>query len=96
MLWAEGNVSELQKMSFVDASGACVDAILGSGALQGSAMQGIKQRVIKTWLDTASQALAKNANTVAVINMADLVKSDGYLALLQAKGYTVVAPVDNP
>lgn len=96
MLWAEGNVSELQKMSFVDASGACVDAILGSGALQGSAMQGIKQRAINTWLEAASQALAKNANTVAVINMADLLKSDGYLALLQAKGYTVVAPADNP
>lgn len=94
MYWAEGNVSALQQMSFVDASGACVDAVLGSGALQGSGMQGIRQRSMNTWLEAASSALAKNANTVAVINMADLVKSDGYLARLTAMGYSVTAPVD--
>lgn len=95
-LWAEGNVSELQKMSFIDTSSACVDAIIGSEALQGTGMQGTKQRAVNAWLDAASKALAKNPNTFAVINMADLLKSDGYLARLQAKGYTVVAPTDNP
>ncbi|MBP7370182.1 MAG: TraB/GumN family protein [Arenimonas sp.] len=95
-LWAEGNVSELQKMSFIDTSSACVDAIIGSEALQGTGMQGTKQRAVNAWLDAASKALAKNPNTFAVINMADLLKSDGYLARLQAKGYTVVAPTDHP
>lgn len=96
MYWAEGNVSALQQITFVDASGACMDAVLGSGALEGSAMHGIQEKVKTLWLNAAVKALADNSNTVAVISMADLLKSDGYLALLQAKGYTVVAPVDNP
>lgn len=96
MLWAEGNVSELQKMSFVDQSGACVEAILGSGAIQESGMQDMKARVNKKWMEAAEQALQNNTSTVAVIDMAELIKSDGYLAKLRAKGYTIIAPVDNP
>lgn len=94
--WAEGNVSALQQMTFVDASGACVDAVLGSSAMQGSAINGIQEKAKALWLEAAIVALAKNNNTVAVINMADLVKTDGYLAALRAKGYTIIAPVDNP
>jgi hypothetical protein len=96
VFWAEGNVTELQKMTFVDQSGACVDAIVGSGAIQDSGMQDMKNRVNKAWLDAVDQALQNNASTVVVTDMANLMKSDGYLAQLRAKGYTITAPVDNP
>ena len=94
--WAEGNVSALQEISFVDASGACVEAVLGSVAIQNSAIQGLQEKAKSLWLEAAIAALESNVSTVAVMNMADLVKSDGYLAQLRAKGYTIIAPVDNP
>lgn len=96
MYWAEGNVSALQEISFVDASGACVEAVLGSAALQNSAIQGLQEKAKSLWLEAAITALENNVSTVAVMNMAELLKSDGYLAQLRAKGYTVIAPVDNP
>lgn len=95
-LWAEGKVSELESMTFEDYSGACVEAVLGSGSFQNSEMQNLPERMNKAWLDAAELALKNNVSTVAVVVMSDLLESDGFLAQLRAKGYTITAPVDNP
>ena len=95
-LWAEGKVSKLRQISFTNQSEACLEAILGSGFAQKNGWGNIQQRTQKLWLQSAEQALAKNVSSVAVINMADLIKPDGYLAQLQALGYTVQEPIDNP
>jgi len=95
-LWAEGKVSELRQTSFTNQSEACLEAMLGSGLVQKNGWGDIQQRTEKLWLQSAEQALAKNVSSVAVINMADLIKPNGYLAKLQALGYTVQEPIDNP
>lgn len=95
-LWAEGNVARLRQIPFNDQSGACLDALLGSGAVQGSGLNDIQNRAMTAWLQVAEQALLKNASSVAVVNMAELIKPNGYLAQLQARGYSVQEPVDNP
>jgi hypothetical protein len=55
-------------------------------------MTDIDQRVRAKWLATAEAALQKNMISFATLPVSQLVKSDGYLAALQAKGYTVEAP----
>lgn len=95
-LWAEGKVSKLRQISFTNQSETCLEAILGSGLAQKNGWGDIQQRAEKLWLQSAELAIANNASSVAVINMADLIKPNGYLAQLQAKGYSVQEPIDNP
>ncbi len=95
-LWADGKVSQLRQISFTNQSEACLEAMLGSGMAQKNGWGDIQQRAETLWLQSAEQAIANNVSSVAIINMADLIKPNGYLAQLQAKGYRVQEPVDNP
>ena len=52
----------------------------------------VEGRVRAQWLKIAEEALQKNRITFATLPVSQLVKPDGYMAALQAKGYTVEAP----
>jgi len=52
----------------------------------------ITERLMAAWLAEAERALASNASTVAVLPMRDILRPDGYLAGLQARGYVVEEP----
>ena len=95
-LWAVGNVRDLQKMSFTDTSGACINALLNTGVLDRLGQGDLKARVENAWLSAAEDALKTRRNSVAILNMADVVGPSGYLARLRAKGYTVEEPADLP
>jgi hypothetical protein len=43
-------------------------------------------------LSAVEQALASNASTVAVLSIDQILKPDGYVAQLRAKGYAVEDP----
>lgn len=91
-LWARGQVDELQQVSFNDFSGACINALLGAGISDRLGQGDVQARVENLWLQAADEALSNNRSTVAVLNMADLVGPNGYLARLRAKGYAVQEP----
>jgi hypothetical protein len=44
------------------------------------------------WLEQAQSALARNEVTFAVLPMSQLLRADGYIAKLQARGYDVTTP----
>jgi hypothetical protein len=44
------------------------------------------------WLEQAQSALARNKVTFAVLPMSQLLRADGYIAKLQARGYDVTPP----
>ena len=90
--WATGNVDALQSLTYTDQGRACIDAMMNASAVQQSGLTDLRQRVEKEWLSAAEAALAKNAQSFAVLPMGKLVEADGYLAKLAAKGYTVEAP----
>ena len=71
---------------------ACLSALLNTEAACKRGMTDIEQRVRAKWLATAEAALQKNRITFATLPVSQLVKPDGYLAALQAKGYLVEAP----
>ncbi|MFC3550043.1 TraB/GumN family protein [Lysobacter cavernae] len=89
--WAIGDIAALQALPYSDQNEACMRAATQAGVLR-KRVGDIEAQVERRWLSAAEQALMKNAVTFASLPMRELLKPDGYLAKLQAKGYRVEAP----
>jgi hypothetical protein len=90
--WAVGDIAALRRMTHVDQAGACIAAVMNSQLARERSMQQIPARVAAAWIEAAEAALAANAATFAVLPIEEIMKPDGYVATLQARGYTVQAP----
>jgi len=90
--WAIGDVDTLRRLPYPDQFGACGSAILNSPIVQDRGLQDVLQRVESLWLEQAQAALARNEVTFAVLPISQLLRADGYIAKLQARGYDVEAP----
>jgi hypothetical protein len=90
--WATGDLQALRELPDSERSDACVSALASAGFAHTLGLDDVpaKQRAI--WLAAARAALGSNAQTFAMLPMAELLKPDGYLAKLQAEGYEVDAP----
>lgn len=89
--WSVGDINALRNLPYVDNRAACEDAILNSELAQDQGLQDIKTTLKNSWLEAAETALANNAHTFASLPMEELLRPDGYLAALAAKGYKVEA-----
>ncbi len=87
--WSVGDVDALRNLPYVDNKAACEDAVLNSGLAQDQGLQDIKATLKASWINAAEAALANNTVSFAYLPMEELLKPDGYLAALAAKGYTV-------
>ncbi len=91
--WAIGDMDVIRKVDFNTREQACYDAIFGAGGMRDqSGLKDVQQRMRTTWLAAVDKALAANNSTFALLSMRELVKPNGLLADLQARGYTVQAP----
>lgn len=90
--WAVGDWAALRSAAREDQQLACLSAWFNTETARKRGMTDIEGRVRAKWLESAEAALKKNRITFATLPVSQLVKSDGYLARLQAKGYTVEAP----
>lgn len=90
--WATGDVAALRTLPPPYRWEACRNAVTEAGIGKRLGFADAYAQVRKKWLDAASAALAANRVSFAVLPLTDLLGPDGYLAALQAKGYTVLAP----
>ena len=90
--WAVGDIESLRALPYSDQNEACMRAAMETTAAKKRGARDFDGEMRNLWLDAADKAIAKNASTFAVLPMRELLKPDGYLARLQAKGYTVEAP----
>lgn len=90
--WARGDTETLSKLPYHDEREDCESAVLNSELAQEHGLQDVKKLAEEKWLAAAEAALANNESTFAMLPMKELYKSDGYLARLQARGYTVERP----
>lgn len=90
--WAVGDWPALRSAAREDQQLACLSAWFNTETARKRGMTDIEQRVRAKWLETAEAALRKNRITFATLPVAQLVKPDGYLAVLQARGYEIEAP----
>jgi uncharacterized protein YbaP (TraB family) len=89
--WSVGDIEALRNFPYVDNKAACEDAVLNSELAQDQGLQDVKATLKSAWLDAAETALTNNTYTFASLPMEELLKPDGYLAALAAKGYRVEA-----
>ncbi len=89
--WSVGDINVLRNLPYVNNRAACEDAVINSELAQEQGLQDIKATLKAAWLEAAETALANNTHTFASLPMEELLKSDGYLAALAAKGYKVEA-----
>lgn len=91
--WANGNIAEIKRLNYTERDDACSNAMRTSSfAKDTPAFQRVPERLRASWLKAAQQALADNSSTFAVLRMKDILDPKGYLAELQAQGYTVESP----
>ncbi len=90
--WALGAVDLLQSMEWRDASRACVDAVLGAALAERYGFADVEQRVRTRWLEEARKALVEVETSFAVLPIGLVIGKDSLLAVLQAEGFTVIAP----
>jgi hypothetical protein len=91
--WADGNIAEIRSVNYLEREDACNSAVLNSAfAKDVTEFQQMPQRLRTAWLATVEKSLADNTSTFAVLQLKDIVDPNGYLALLQARGYTVESP----
>lgn len=89
--WSVGDINALRNLPYVDNKAVCEEAVINSELAQDQGLQDIKATLKAAWLEAAESALANNAHSFASLPMEELLKPDGYLAVLVAKGYKVEA-----
>jgi hypothetical protein len=90
--WAVGDVETLGKLAPPDQNAACREAIMNSQVVQERGFQDMPTRMSRVWADAAERALTENESTFAVLTLSEMFRSDGYIAMLQSRGYVVEAP----
>lgn len=90
--WAVGDIDALRALPYDDQYSACIRAVTETGLARKLGIADLHDRVRTTWLAAAEDALARHEVSFATLPIAELLKPDGYLSQLHAKGYEVEAP----
>lgn len=90
--WAVGDIDGLRQLPYEDQGRACLQALLDSQIAAEYDLVDVPRRVGDLWLEAAEAALSAHQTSLAVLPISQLIKPDGYLARLQARGYAVEAP----
>ncbi len=91
--WSVGDLDALRALPAENQERACMSALTSGEFARKRGMSDVQAQVRAQWLKTTEEALQKNRITFATLPIAELLKPDGYLSYLQAKGYQVEAPL---
>lgn len=92
--WATGDVAALRTLKPPYQWEACNAAMSDSAIGKRIGLGDADAKVKVKWLAAVDAALGKNAVTFAALPWGEMFGANGYLAKLQTKGYTVIAPDD--
>jgi len=90
--WAVGDIETLRSLPLGDQYQACQDALAQAAVARRNGLGNAEAEMRDAWLAAAEKAISGNAVSFAVLPMSELLKPDGYLAALEAKGYVVEPP----
>jgi hypothetical protein len=93
-LWSLGDVKGLLALTFPDDKVACFNALFSVPRFQDQ-LDAAREELASQWLAKADEALERNESSFAVVSIYQLLKPDGWLAKLRARGYLVQDP-DGP
>ena len=87
--WATGDISAIRALPITDQRAACEAAINSASFMKTLGVQNIQAQLQNAWLNAAELALANNNVTLAILPIEQMLKVDGYLAILRGRGYSV-------
>lgn len=90
--WATGDMAALRALPPAEQWEACSNALTEAGIGKRLGYGDAQRTVRAKWLAAAEAALSANTVSFALLDLNDLLGANGYLAALEAKGYTVIAP----
>lgn len=90
--WAIGDIQTLRELPYGNQFSACSAAFSSAALARKHGVADMAGQIERKWMDAAESALARNRSTFATLPIAELLKPDGYLAKLRARGYDVEAP----
>jgi hypothetical protein len=89
--WAEGYVDEFRGIPLPGGDeDVCLSMLRESS--EEATLAALRRELDERWLAAAERALAKNSSTFAILSIIDLLRDDGPLAQLQARGYEIWEP----
>jgi uncharacterized protein YbaP (TraB family) len=86
--WARGDIREIRSLSYPDSRTECAEAVAASTPR----VRALMAQSQAAWLQAVDAALVGNASTVATRPIQDLLRADGVLSKLEARGYRVEWP----
>lgn len=90
--WATGDVARLRALPPAYQWEACSNAISEAGIGKRLGFGDAGKRLDTKWMAAVDKALDSNSVTFAMLPLNKMLGANGYLAKLQARGYTVIAP----
>jgi hypothetical protein len=93
--WSIGDLATMRRLPYTDQGQACLAAVLDSAVARSQGLDALPAQVRDAWIDAAQKALAEHDTSFALLPMAEILKPDGYLAGLAARGYAVEAPAQD-
>jgi uncharacterized protein YbaP (TraB family) len=91
--WAKGDLKAMEKVGYADREDACGRVMLNASGFKDVVEgQSIEQRMDAAWMDAVDTALTNNRSTFALLRVNALLRADGLLARLEARGYKVERP----
>jgi uncharacterized protein YbaP (TraB family) len=89
--WAVGDVEALRTLPQPVAQPVCIKAMMSAPGLQDEFAK-LQDQMLNTWLTDVENALAANDVSLVVVGIDDILRPDGNLAHLKARGYSVEGP----
>ena len=89
--WAVGDIDALKRLRSADQEAICLEAFTSAPRLQAKFAE-LQARARAAWIGSVDSALSRNAETLAILPISELLNSDGRLSQLVALGCTVEAP----
>jgi hypothetical protein len=89
--WSLGDIEGLRSLPYPDEEAACLNAFLAVPEFRDQ-YEHARTQIADLWLRAADAALESNNSSFAVLPITVLLKEDGVLDRLRAKGYAVEEP----
>lgn len=90
--WALGEIDILLSLPYTDNFRACTEAIFENNFARERGLADLDRRFEAKWLEAADAALARNRQTFALLPLGLMLRENGLLSKLEARGYRVEAP----
>ncbi len=90
--WAVGDIDALRALPYEDHNRTCAQVLTETEFARRRGVTQVAAALQEKWLEAAENALRANASTFATLPISELLRPDGPLARLQAKGYQIEAP----